>query len=151
MRAAVPIAIALATSGCQPKDGAKGEAPPLTWEADIAPVFGRAACAACHTDGDRDDDGKPDDVDGDGVADLVPTPPFLDVDPLEAVLGVASNQTFEMALVEPSDHLYSYLWHKINGSQSLAGGSGTSMPLGGTLTESDIELVATWIDEGASP
>jgi hypothetical protein len=52
----------------------------------------------------------------------------------------------DMNLIEPGDHLYSYLWHKINGSQSIAGGSGTNMPIGAWLDDAEIELLAEWID-----
>jgi uncharacterized membrane protein len=56
-----------------------------------------------------------------------------------------------MKLVVPGDSLYSYLWHKVNGSQSIAGGSGTSMPIGEVFTDEEIALVAAWIDAGANP
>lgn len=54
-------------------------------------------------------------------------------------------------LVEPGDAEYSYLWHKINGTQSLAGGAGTRMPMGDRWSDEDIEKLAIWIDLGAAP
>lgn len=73
----------------------------------------------------------------------------LSGDAYAAIVGVPSLQVPTMSLVEPGDSLHSYLWHKINGSQSLAAGSGTSMPQGGSLTEDQIQRVADWIDAGA--
>lgn len=63
-------------------------------------------------------------------------------------VGVAAVQAEAVDLIAPGDHLRSYLWHKVNGSQSLAGGSGTHMPIGTWLPESDIERLAWWIDAG---
>ncbi len=65
------------------------------------------------------------------------------------MINVLSTQSTAMDYIEPGDHLYSYLWHKLNGTQSIADGSGTSMPLGGVLTEMEIDAVADWIDAGA--
>ncbi|MFT4623739.1 MAG: hypothetical protein ACI8PZ_002395 [Myxococcota bacterium] len=100
-----------------------------TWNGGVADLV-RTRCVGCHSG----------DLPG-GDLDLA-------VDPLGSVLEVPASQLPEMALVEPGDSLYSYLWHKVNGSQSIAGGSGTNMPLGAWLADSEIDLVARWIDAG---
>lgn len=97
---------------------------------EIQPIL--ASCAGCHQ-GETPDGSL--DLSGDMYAKLVEQ---------------ASGQS-DLALVEPGDSRYSYVWHKLNGSQSLAGGAGTRMPLGTPLTADDIELVGLWIDAGAEP
>lgn len=67
----------------------------------------------------------------------------------DAIVEVEARQTSEMPLITPGDHLQSYLWHKLNGSQSLAAGAGTQMPLGGSLSDEEIAEIASWIDAGA--
>lgn len=67
-----------------------------------------------------------------------------------ATVGVPSTQA-DLWLIEPGDYLSSYLWHKCNESQLLAGGAGSSMPLGGSLTEDQLIDLAVWIDAGAFP
>ena len=51
--------------------------------------------------------------------------------------------------VVPYDLDASYLWHKIKGTQFDAGGSGSTMPIGGTLTSDEIETIEGWILNGA--
>lgn len=91
-----------------------------------------ALCASCHAgdypDGDLD----------------------LSGDMYRALLDTPSKQS-DLPLVEPFDSRYSYLWHKLGGTQGLAGGSGTRMPLGEALSDEAIERIAQWIDEGAAP
>jgi hypothetical protein len=97
--------------------------------ADIAPKM--VACTGCHG-GDAPD----------GALDLR-TDAY-------ATLKQESGQA-PLRLVEPGDYLASYLWHKLNGSQALAGGAGTRMPLGEPWSAEDLELVAVWIDLGMAP
>lgn len=99
-----------------------------TWRADVGPLF-EARCAGCHAAGDA------------------PSGGFV-LDGPEDFIDVPSQQA-DMALVTPGDALHSYLWHKLNASQTLAGGAGTSMPLGSALSEDELALVAAWIDAGA--
>ena len=105
------------------------EGPP-TWKHDVGPLV-EARCVGCHRAGE----------------DPPPSGGFV-LDGPERVIDQPSAQA-TMALVTPGDALHSYLWHKINGSQSVAGGAGTSMPIGGSLTDDEIQLVADWIDGGA--
>ena len=72
----------------------------------------------------------------------------LQTDLLAATLRVGSTQALEMELISGRDHLQSYLWHKINGTHGIAGGSGSNMPLGGQLSAEEIEMLAYWIDIG---
>lgn len=65
-----------------------------------------------------------------------------------ATVGVPALQA-DMNLIEPFDYVNSYLWHKCNGSQLLAGGAGSSMPLGGGLGNDALADLAFWIDGGA--
>lgn len=105
--------------------------PDVSYQRDIDPIV-QIHCSSCHgyTNPEADLD-----LHIDGYASLVDTP---------------ASQT-DLALVEPGDSLYSYLWHKINGTQGLAGGSGTSMPFGRFLADEDVALITAWIDEGAPP
>lgn len=114
-------------AGCVPEPEPVGP----SFQRDVAPLFWRE-CDGCHQ-GDEPDAG-------------------LDLwdAPYDSIVGVPSTQA-DMALVEPGDHLYSYLWHKINGTQGIAGGSGTAMPLDGLLDDDEVALVAEWIDAGAEP
>ena len=72
----------------------------------------------------------------------------VDLSDIHSLIGVESGQ-LEMALIEPGDHLQSYLWHKIAGTQSIAGGLGRRMPIHYAWPTEDIELLARWIDLGA--
>lgn len=64
----------------------------------------------------------------------------------DAILGMASMQNPEVPLVEPLTPPNSYLMTKLLGD----GVSGKRMPLGGEpLSESQLELVRTWIIQGA--
>ncbi len=101
------------------------------FEADIQPLF-RAQCTGCHGGATPQGDLN------------------LYQDPLAVLVDQPSAQS-PLLLVEPGDHLYSYLFHKLNGSQGLAEGAGGTMPLTRPLPEEDIELIAAWIDGGARP
>jgi hypothetical protein len=109
-------------------------------EPDPEPVFSFAvevephlrACATCHAGATPD-----------GALDL-------SGDLYDRLLDAPSGQS-PLALVEPGDSRASYVWHKLNGTQGLAGGSGTRMPLGDPLPDDVIDAVAEWIDRGAAP
>ncbi|MCH7700398.1 MAG: hypothetical protein IID37_01805 [Planctomycetes bacterium] len=118
-----------------------GESPMSVYEMEIQPIWngtgtGAAACTGCH-----------------GFAGGL----SLSAGTSHGnIVGVASSAG--MNLVEAGDHLNSYLWHKINGTQGgVSGGSGGQMPDGcptGTnpcLSSTDIDKVADWIDDGADP
>ena len=56
-----------------------------------------------------------------------------------------------MDRVEPFAASNSYLWHKVQGTHSLVGGSGATMPMSGMLPAEDLEKITDWINAGASP
>ena len=64
------------------------------------------------------------------------------------IVGVVSNES-ALFRVKAGDPDSSYLVHKIQGSQGTVGGSGVRMPLGGTLSQDDIDTIRDWITAGA--
>jgi hypothetical protein len=67
--------------------------------------------------------------------------------------GIVNQPSVElptMDRIEPGNHLQSYLWHKINGTQLSAGGSGVRMPqFGPFFSAAELDGIAGWIDAGA--
>jgi hypothetical protein len=120
------VILLFALAGCAPDSGAP------TFQSDVEPLL-RTECSMCHRGGDLAEAGL--DLRDDAYA---------------ALIGVTATQS-DLALVEPGDHLLSYLWHKMNGTQGIAGGSGTTMPVDGLLDPEEVALVAAWIDAGAPP
>jgi len=76
--------------------------------------------------------------------------PPLDGDICEDVVGVASVQSSDMLLIEAGSAENSYLYHKLTNTHLEHGGSGGVMPMGGALSEAEIEILADWMDEGAA-
>ena len=65
-------------------------------------------------------------------------------------VGVSSGQTSSYNLVESGSSSSSYFYAKIIGDQSALGGYGNDMPpYGSGLSSSEMDLIETWIDEGA--
>ena len=60
-----------------------------------------------------------------------------------------TSQSYGPALrVNPSSAATSVLWNKVAGT----GTNGSQMPMGGPfLSQADIDLIETWINEGANP
>ena len=56
-----------------------------------------------------------------------------------------------MDVIEPSDTANSYLWLKLKGTHTAAGGSGVQMPKSGSISSADLTTIETWITEGANP
>jgi hypothetical protein len=104
--------------------------PEVSYRDEIFPLL-QEHCTRCHS-GDDPDAGL--DVYSTG---------------LEGLIDAPAAQS-DLPLVTAYDSLNSYLFHKINGTQSLAGGSGTQMPIGQAMTDAEIELIRQWIDDGAS-
>jgi hypothetical protein len=69
------------------------------------------------------------------------------------IVSHASEDVPSMDRVKPLDPDRSYLWHKLNGTQLSVGGKGTQMPAAPSrpLAEDKLELIRTWILEGAQP
>ena len=98
--------------------------------AEIQPIWD-LHCSSCHGGG-APSSGL--DLSGDAWDDLV---------------GAPSGQA-RMALVTPGDVGASYLAYKLRGTQADASGSGVQMPRGGApLDEATLDLIETWIAEGA--
>jgi len=96
------------------------------FERDLAPKL--AGCLGCHGGGSPEGG--------------------LVLSDMQALVGVTSAQ-LDMALIEPGNHLQSYLWHKVAGTQAIAGGLGRRMPVNHSWPEEDVDLLARWIDLGA--
>jgi len=99
----------------------------VVWE-DVEPLV-RAECAGCH--GGAEPEGG-----------------FV-IDGPASLVDVASTQTEDMPLVTAGEPLQSYLWHKLENTQRVAGGSGSVMPTSGLLPSEDVDLVEAWIAAGA--
>lgn len=68
----------------------------------------------------------------------------------DGLVNTPSSQLLEMNRVEPGDPDNSYLVHKISGTQTTVGGSGTTMPQDGlALSAEEIQAITDWIEAGA--
>jgi mono/diheme cytochrome c family protein len=63
--------------------------------------------------------------------------------------NVRSTQLKRMPRVDPGSPDNSYLIHKLSGTHLEVGGSGEPMPMGGRLTEDEIQTLRKWIEQGA--
>ena len=66
-------------------------------------------------------------------------------------MNKASSQLSKMDRIEPGDTANSYLWLKLQGTHTAAGGSGAQMPKSGSISATDLATIETWITEGANP
>lgn len=97
--------------------------PALSFAADVSPLMSQYGCSACH-----------------GYMGTHST-----------VMSYTPGQA-SLALVASGDSAQSYLYHKIAGSHSSVGGSGSQMPKGSApMTAADIATVEQWINDGAQP
>ncbi len=99
----------------------------VSFAADIAPITG-SACAGCHT------------TDANGG--------FADADTHG---GWTASSSIGLAYCEPGDPASSYGYLKIAGTQADAGGAGSQMPLGGSLSAAEVELFEAWVLDGCQP
>lgn len=107
----------------------------LSHAADILPIWQANCLTGCHAPG------------GLGEAWFV-----VDDNVYSALVDADATQVNGMKRVVPGDRNASYLWHKLNDTQSSVGGSGTAMPQPpATMPASDIEKIGEWIDQGAKP
>lgn len=106
------------------------ELPAPTHETDIQPIW-TVRCAPCHVG------------DVSGGLDLSPGSAYGNVVDVPAA-GLPS-----MDRIEPGSTADSYLWHKVSGTQASVGGSGSTMPVGGSLTAHERDLLERWIEAGA--
>lgn len=68
---------------------------------------------------------------------------------LSAALAAQSFQLPTMSRVSPGLPDESYLWRKVLGSHDEVGGTGNQMPLSGSLTSAQLQLLEQWIVDGA--
>lgn len=120
------VLAAVCVGGCEGSSPNASDAAQSPFERDLQPKL--AQCLGCH--GGSTPEGG------------------LDLADIQALVGVQSAQ-LDMALIEPGDHLQSYLWHKVAGTQSIAGGLGRQMPTNERWSDEDVDLLARWIDLGA--
>ena len=125
-----------------------GQSPVTVFGSMIQPIFdgvgtGAAACSSCHS-------GSP-----------ISAPAGLVLTAASSygnIFNVNSSQVPGLKRVLPNDHLNSYLWLKIDGSQGAVGGFGGRMPLGCNpsgantcLEAAEINKIRDWINSGAGP
>jgi len=67
----------------------------------------------------------------------------------QSIVNVDSLEAPALKRVKPGDPNASYLWHKVNGTQTSVGGSGATMPEGGHLTAAELATIEKWISAGA--
>lgn len=110
-------------SGCE--EPAAPDVPPTPFERDLQDAL--IACTLCHNPSTKE--------------------AGLDLSDPWALVGVRSTQA-NMDLLAPGNHTESYLWHKVNGTQGIAGGMGQRMPAEQPWSEEDIATLGVWIDLG---
>lgn len=102
---------------------------------DIQPVFNRQ-CVQCHTADDH-------------MGELI----LEDSYSYQSLVNVPAMQLFSMRRVAPGNPKESYLMHKLEDTQFSVGGSGWIMPPKThptiRLTPKDIQVIRTWVSEGA--
>ena len=114
----------------------------LSHEADIQPIWEKYCVAGCHEPG-----GLWPTFDQSGGA----------AENYEQIVNMPSpTQAPTMNLITPGEPDESYMWHKINGTQVDAGGSGVVMPdkrpeesEAMTLTAEELDTLEQWILDGA--
>jgi hypothetical protein len=136
MAIATAVASSLACAGDGTGvDGGNGSDAP-TFAADVQPIFSaNCAFSGCHATSEVKPSGKP-----------------MHLSVGQAYANIVNVEAFERAgmdRVEPGEPDESYLIHKIQGTQADVGGSGERMPLGGQLTQTEIEIIRDWIAAGA--
>ncbi len=163
----VSLPLCLSLLACDPADDGEDDG------AEVTATDGAEGGTLDPGDGDDDDDDDDengdDDTgdgngDGDGPSFARDIAPILDVScschvggaggltlgtgAYEALVGAPSSAG--LSYVEPDDVDASYLIHKLRGTQgSVDGGGGGSMPVGGSLSDAELETVERWVEAGA--
>lgn len=100
-----------------------------TFDTDVWPILeGRCALSGCHL----------------ALAPMMPD----SAGAYANLVGVQSPAAM-IPQVDPGSPDGSYLWHKVSGTQSLAGGGGGTMPSGGALCVGEFQTIYSWILAGA--
>ncbi len=121
-----PTGTATAGGGGTGTGGATG----LSHAADVQPIWD-AKCTPCH---------------------IVTSSGNLNItEGHSAQVGVPSTQATDLNLIEPGDPSKSYTWLKLQDTHDDAGGFGSAMPQGGSLSSDELATIETWILEGAAP
>ena len=97
-----------------------------THDTDIQPIW-TASCASCHPNAGLD----------------------FTASAYGNLVGIPSTEASGLNRVEECSTDQSYLWHKLQGTHQSVGGSGSQMPMGSTLTSGEMDMIRTWIEEGA--
>jgi len=103
----------------------------VSFATDVMGIF-NASCNNCHTAGGP--------------------PAQLSLDPGVAyaqIVDVPSTELASMDRIEPGDPDDSYLVNKLQNTHLSVGGSGSVMPPSGGLPQASINLLRTWVSEGA--
>lgn len=123
-----------ATSTATGLDGSTGVGMP-THDADIQPIWNEhCSVDGCHTPG-------------------LFLPDLSSGSAYDNIVDVAS--TSSLPFITPGDPQMSYLWHKLNNTQSSVGGGGIQMPsprpgmAATVVTPLQLETIETWINDGA--
>ena len=103
--------------------------PPLTWSADIQPILQSYSCTGCHSSR---------------------MPDLSTILTIQAGDRSGSNSGANMPWITAGDPSQSYLLHKVMGTQGSVGGGGGTMPQGGSMSQSDIDSLELWINQGAN-
>jgi hypothetical protein len=112
-------------------NGGGGGSTQVTLSRDVQPIFtANCAFAGCHL-GDQAQQGQ-DLSEGQAYKNIV---------------NVKSAEVDTLFRVKPSDSANSYLFQKISQDHPAVG---ERMPLGGSLSQTDIDTIQRWIDGGAT-
>ncbi|MGD2134623.1 MAG: hypothetical protein PVF27_00610 [Gemmatimonadales bacterium] len=130
---AVISALACAGDGTGPDNGGSGNGAP-TLSGDVQPILtANCALSGCHAGSSP--------AQGMNLA---------EGQTHQNTVDVPSSEAAGVDRIEPGQPDESYLVHKIQGTQTSVGGSGSRMPLGGNpLTQEQIDLIRAWIADGA--
>ena len=100
-----------------------------TFDADISTILS-SSCSTCHTSSSSGS--------------------LTSIGTWSSTVAVSSTQATGYYIIEPFNSADSYMIHKIDGTQSSVGGSGSQMPKGSqSISSANQAIVEAWIDEGA--
>jgi|GEM_PF-3786760 len=102
-----------------------------TYDDDIQPIF-NAQCTSCHSGSSPS-----------GGLSLSSSVGY------DNIVNQGSAQS-SLDQIEPCDTSASYLWHKVNNTQSSVGGSGNRMPPSGSgMSSANLAILESWIEDCA--
>ena len=102
-----------------------------SFDADVWPTFEARCTAGCH-------------------ANMATVPHMPDsAGAFANMVGVMSSNGMNYVTADVPDD--SYVWHKLAGTHSIVGGSGSPMPLVGEMCTVEMQTIYAWILAGAQP